>query len=69
MVLESSLYKSENTLLETVCKCILDEAGETYGDDDFPKLYKIPAKVLVLSIPPHTEQPFKSILGGTQSII
>jgi hypothetical protein len=51
MVLESSLYKSENTLLETVCKCILDEAGETYGDDDLPKLYKMPAKVLILSIP------------------
>lgn len=26
------------TLLETVCKYILDEAGESYTDDDLPKL-------------------------------
>jgi hypothetical protein len=29
------------TLLETVCKRILDEAGETYSDkDDMPALYR-----------------------------
>lgn len=57
------------TLLETVCKCILDEAEETYGDDDLPKLYKKTAKVLNLSPSQHTEQPFKAILGGCHTIV
>jgi predicted RNA-binding Zn ribbon-like protein len=35
------------TLLETVCKHIIDEAGGTYGDnDDLPKLYIAAAECL-----------------------
>lgn len=57
------------TLLETVCKHILDEEGEDYGDDDLPKLYGKVAKVLNLSPSQHTEQTFKSILGGCHTVV
>lgn len=57
------------TLLETVCKRILDEAGETYGDDDLPRLYGKTAKVLTLSPSQHTEETFKAILGGCHTVV
>ncbi|UES60237.1 abortive phage resistance protein (plasmid) [Roseibium aggregatum] len=57
------------TLLETVCKHILDDAEEDYGDDDLPKLYSKVAKVLNLSPSQHTEQTFKSILGGCHTVV
>jgi hypothetical protein len=58
------------TLLETVCKHILDEAGQTYGDnDDLPKLYNAAATSLQLAPTQHTEQVFKSILGNCQSVV
>jgi hypothetical protein len=58
------------TLLETVCKHIIDEAGETYGgNDDLPKLYSIAAKCLNLAPSQHSEKIFKSILGNCQSIV
>jgi hypothetical protein len=58
------------TLLETVCKHIIDEAGETYGEnDDLPKLYSIAAKCLNLAPSQHSEKIFKSILGNCQSIV
>lgn len=58
------------TLLETVCKRILDEAGEAYGrDDDLPKLYGNTAKLLNLAPSQHTEQSFKSILGGCHTVV
>ncbi len=57
------------TLLETVCKYILDEAGETYGDDDLPKLYNKTAKLLNLSPSQHTEEAFKAILGGCHTVV
>ena len=50
------------TLLETVCKHIIDEVGKTYGDnDDLPKLYHIAAECLNLAPTQHTEPVFKSI--------
>lgn len=57
------------TLLETVCKRILDEAGASYGDDDLPNLYRKTAKVLNLSPSQHTEETFKAILGGCHSVV
>lgn len=63
---------SARTLLETVCKIILDRCqGEGgYSDrDDLPKLYGATAKALSLAPDDHTEQVFKSILGGCQNIV
>lgn len=58
------------TLLETVCKHILDEQGAEYVDaDDLPKLYKATAAVLNLSPSQHTEQIFRQILGGCQAVV
>jgi hypothetical protein len=58
------------TLLESVCKHILDAAGVTYDDSaDLPKLYTLTAKQLNLSPSQHTEQLFKQILGGCQTVI
>jgi len=58
------------TLLESVCKHILDVAGATYNDSaDLPKLYTLTAKLLKLSPSQHTEQLFKQILGGCQTVV
>lgn len=58
------------TLLETVCKHILDEQGLVYVDtDDLPKLYKATAGSLNLSPSQHTEQVFRQILGGCQAVV
>lgn len=58
------------TLLESVCKHILDAAVATYDDSaDLPKLYTLTAKQLNLSPSQHTEQLFKQILGGCQTVV
>ena len=58
------------TLLESVCKYVLDAAGATYDDSaDLPKLYTLTAKQLNLSPSQHTEQLFKQILGGCQTVV
>lgn len=58
------------TLLESVCKNIIDEAGGAYGEnDDLPKLYSTAAENLNLAPNQHTEKVFKSILGNCQSIV
>jgi hypothetical protein len=58
------------TLLEDVCKWILDQAGETWQEaDDLPLLYRKLAKVLKLAPDDHTEQVFKQILGSCQSVV
>jgi AbiJ-like protein/abortive infection Abi-like protein len=58
------------TLLETVCKHIIDNAGGSYGDnDDLPKLYATAAEHLNLAPSQHTETVFKSILGNCQSVV
>lgn len=58
------------TLLESVCKHVLDSAGETYDDSaELPKLYAMTAKQLNLSPSQHTEQLFKQILGGCQTVV
>jgi len=58
------------TLLETVCKHILDDLGANYEEGaDLPKLYRLTADQLNLAPSQHTEQIFKQILGGCQSVI
>lgn len=58
------------TLLETVCKRILDETGGGYDDtEDLPKLYHKAAERLTLAPNQHTEPLFKSILGGCQNVV
>lgn len=58
------------TLLEDVCKWILDQAQETWQEaDDLPVLYRKLAKVLKLAPDDHTEQVFKQILGSCQSVV
>lgn len=61
---------SARTLLETVCKRILDEADETYSDrDDLPALYRAVAMKLQIAPSQHTEDAFKRILGGATSVV
>ena len=58
------------TLLETVCKCILDEEGVEYSDaSDLPKLYKLAAEQLSFAPSQHTEEVFKQTLGGCYAIV
>lgn len=58
------------TLLETVCKRILDERTVTYTDkEDLPKLYAMTAKALNLAPDQHTEEPIKAILGGAMNVV
>jgi len=58
------------TLLEAVCKHILDEDRISYQEkDDLPKLYGLVSKHLNLSPSQHTEQLFKQILGGCHAVI
>jgi Abortive infection C-terminus len=61
---------SARTLVETVCKRVLDEAGATYAEDeDLPKLYRAVAETLALAPTSQTEPVFKSILGSCQNIV
>jgi hypothetical protein len=62
---------SARTLLETVCKTILDAIGNgLYNDaDDLPKLYHKTAERLKLAPSQHTEEAFKAILGSCQSVV
>lgn len=58
------------TLLETVCKYIIDETAGAYGDsDDLPTLYATAANHLKLAPSQHNEKVFKSILGNCQSVV
>lgn len=58
------------TLIETVCKHILDESGEEYDfKEDLPKLYSRTSKKLNLAPSQHTEDLFRRILGGCHSVI
>jgi hypothetical protein len=61
---------SARTLIESVCKHILDEAKVSYDDAaDLPKLYKQTAETLKLAPSQHTEQVFKQILGSCTSVV
>lgn len=58
------------TLIETVCKHILDDAAIPYpGDADVAKLWALTAEQLQLAPHQHQEPIFKAILGNCQSIV
>lgn len=58
------------TLLETVCKHILDDLSVSHPKDaDLPKLYHMTAEALNLAPSQHSEKTFKSILGACQTVV
>jgi hypothetical protein len=61
---------ASRTLLESVCKHILEELNVAYDDrEDLPKLYRQAAEALKLAPSQHTETIFKQILGGCTSVV
>lgn len=61
---------SARTLLESVCKHILDVAETPYEDSaDMNKLYRLTAEQLNIAPNQHTEQIFKQILGGCTAVV
>lgn len=59
------------TLLETVCKHVLDDCRTPYSKNgaDLPELYKLVSKELNLAPNLHSEEIFKQILGGVTSVV
>jgi hypothetical protein len=58
------------TLLESVCKLILDESDIEYENDSrLPRLYSLVASRLRLAPSMHTEKVFKQILSGCHSVV
>ena len=58
------------TLVEAVCKRILDEQSVAYGEaEDLPKLYALTAKSLNLAPDQHTAEPIRAILGSAMNLI
>ncbi len=58
------------TLLESLCKLVIDGSGQSYSEkDDLPKLYHQAAQILNLAPSQHTEEIFKTILGGCQQVV
>ncbi len=58
------------TLLESVCKTILDDAGEPYNArDDLPKLYRKAAGSLTLAPSEYSDEQIRRILGGATSVV
>jgi hypothetical protein len=61
---------SARTLLETVCKHIIEVNGQASEDkEDLPSLYRRAAGLLNLAPDQHTEDTFKSILGSCQNVV
>lgn len=61
---------SARTLLESVCKHILDESGQEYNDDgDLPRLYRLTSEVLALAPNQQSEDVFRRIFGGCQAVV
>ncbi len=58
------------TLLETVCKHIIEAENGSYSDrDDLPKLYAEASRHLNIAPSQHTEEVFKQVLGGCTSVV
>ena len=55
------------SLIESVCKHILDESGEDYSNSD--QLYKQTETSMNLAPNQQTEQSFKQLLGSCESIV
>lgn len=61
---------SARTLLEATCKHILEDANSEISEKwDLPKLYSEASKTMSLAPSQHTEDTFKRILGGCQSVV
>jgi Abortive infection C-terminus len=59
-----------STLLEEVCKHIIEDSGSTWdGNWKVPKLYAEASKVLNLAPSQHQEETIKTILGSCQSVV
>jgi len=66
---EAAITSARN-LLESVCKHILDDSQIPYEESfDLPKLYRLTAEQLALAPSQYTEQIFKQILGGCQTVV
>ena len=58
------------SLLETVCKCILDDQGiECSRSATLPQLYSETSRVLNLAPSQHSEKIFRQILGGCEAVV
>ena len=58
------------TLIESVCKQILDDAPVLYrSGEDLPKLWKLVVNQLNLSPSQQQDEPYKSIMGACQNIV
>lgn len=58
------------TLVETVCKHILDEAGISYPDDaDLPKLHHLVSSAMNLAPSQQTADALRRMMGGIQSVV
>lgn len=57
------------TLLESVCKLILDETGITYDRADLPKAYHLVVHQLNLAPSQYSEKLFRTILGNCQAVV
>lgn len=60
------------TLLETVCKHLLEDADGSVGygqNDDLPKLYRLASERLNIAPSQHSEDAFKRILGSAASVV
>jgi hypothetical protein len=58
------------TLVESVCKTILDHLGETYESRaELPTLYNTVAKKLKLAPTQHEQVVIKEILGGCHTVV
>jgi hypothetical protein len=61
---------SARTLLETVCKHVLDDLDVAYADDaDLPKLYRLTAEALTLAPSQQTEPMLRQVLGGCTAVV
>lgn len=61
---------SARTLVETVCKYVLEQKGISFKEDgDLQKLYKKTASELNLSPDQHEEDIFKQILSGSANVV
>jgi len=61
---------ASRTMLEGVCKHILDDLDIDYTDKaDIGELYKLTSRALQLSPDQHSEEVFRQILGGCASVV
>jgi len=65
-----SAITAARSLVETVCRHILDDLGEQADENlELPALYGAVARKLSLAPDQHSEQVFKQILGGCMTVV